>query len=115
MIQKRIGPRMERGLPTDHWKLSIEDYLASGASLYDSVKRDGFSPEYPVPVDPDFELLDGSHRVALALALGIDTIPVEFKSSCVWAPSWTVEWFSTNGMRGSWMDRIQADFKEMAA
>ena len=104
---------MKAGLPTDAWKLSLQDYLASAQTLYEDIKRAGFSPRYPIPVDPDGELLNGSHRVALGLALGLKTIPVRLEARYVWAPPWNTQWFINNSVNPDDLVRTIRDFEAL--
>ena len=90
---------MAQGLATDRWKLNLDDYVRNAISLSVSMDVNGFLAGNAVPIDPSGELLDGSHRVACALAHGIKTIPVEHKRQRVWAPAWDADWFLEKGMR----------------
>ena len=92
-IEKRSGGRMEAGLATDKWKTQTDDYVSSATGLFKSMSAGGFDERYPVPIDPDGELLDGSHRVSCALALEIPHIAVELRPDYVWAPAWDYLWF----------------------
>ena len=71
----------------------------------------GFDPQFAVPIDPAGELLDGSHRVACALALGIESIPVNRKPNKVWAPDWGMEWYAANGMQQDDFERLCRDWQ----
>lgn len=112
-IWKRSGARMQAALATDVNKRGIDDYLAAAVWLYQSMGMDGFDPNHPVPVDPDGELLNGSHRVACALALGIASIPVEQSARRVWAPAWNAEWFRTNGMDEEMIAALEASLRQL--
>ena len=92
-IEARSGERMKAGLATDKWKLQLDDYVKSAKDLLESMSSHGFDEKYPVPIDPDGELLNGSHRVACALALEIPYITVELRPDYVWAPAWDYLWF----------------------
>ena len=89
---------MQAGVTTDAWKRNIGDYLTSAEDLYLSMRRFGFDPDHSVPIDPAGELLNGSHRVACALALGIEEIPVIHEERRVWAPAWDAAWFQAHGL-----------------
>ena len=39
--------------------------------LIKSIQKKGFDPAYAIPVDENYDILDGSHRLAIALALNI--------------------------------------------
>ena len=112
-IERRCAPRFERGLPMDIWKWSVDDYVAAAEILFASMAHDGFSPQHPIPVDPDGELLGGAHRVACALALGIEEVPVVRKEQRAWAPPWGYEWFRANGMAQSDLERLSQDFASL--
>jgi len=102
---------MQAGLKTDVNKANIDDYLASAVWLFQSMEKWGFDPDHAVPIDPDGELLNGSHRVACALALGIKEIPVDRQERRVWAPSWDAAWFRANGMDAATIAALVASLK----
>lgn len=112
-IDRRCGPRFARGLPMDVWKWSVDDYVAAAGALCASMANRGFIPECAVPVDPDGDLLGGAHRVACALALGIDEIPVVRKEQRAWAPPWGYEWFRANGMAREDLERVSRDWSAL--
>src|SRR5688572_21516981 len=95
-IAARSGKRLQQGLATDAWKMTLDDYVVSAALLCRSMAYSGFDPSHAVPIDPDGELLGGAHRVACALALGLDVVPVERRENRVWAPAWGIDWFRDN-------------------
>ena len=114
-IEERSGHRIRAGLTIDQWKRSLDDYVETAKRLLGSMMMIGFATEDAVPVDPRNELLDGSHRVACALALGIETIPVMPKSRPVWAPAWDLAWFMAHGMKMGDIERLKADWGLMKA
>ena len=89
---------MQAGLATDRWKKSVDDYVVAARQLLTSMSTGGFLVRFAVPIDPDGELLDGSHRVGCALALGIERVPVKRETRYVWAPTWDEAWFESHGM-----------------
>jgi hypothetical protein len=104
---------MTAKVATDKWKLSVDDYVTACRSLADSMSAMGFHVKGTVPIDPDHELLDGSHRVACAVALGIKEISVVERSQKVWAPPWNYEWFLANEMKPEDRVRLKADWEAM--
>ena len=104
---------MDAGLATDKWKLTLDDYVRSARNLYDSMAKDGFQSSGAIPVDPDGELLDGSHRVACALAQGISLVSVMRLTRKAWAPPWGVSWFVEHGMQHDEIRRITNDWIAM--
>lgn len=113
-LWERSGHRMQAGLATDHWKRGIDDYVRSAIGLAHSMAQRGFDGP-SIPIDPDGELLDGSHRLGCALALGLESVPVEHKTRKVWAPAWDLAWFLSHGMSGEDLVRLQADYAALAA
>jgi hypothetical protein len=114
-IDMRSGPRMKAGLATDRWKRSHDDYRTAAIALSSSMACRGFVPGFAVPIDQNGELLDGSHRVACALALGIKQIPVAPQERYVWAPAWGEAWFVENGMAAEDLERLRRDYAALAA
>ncbi len=114
-LWKRSGARMAAGVATDQWKMTLDDYVASAASLCRSMASRGFDPSCAIPIDPDGELLNGSHRVACALALGIEDCPVRRERKMAWAPAWGHEWFVANGMGEEDLSRLKADWGALSA
>lgn len=112
-IAERSGVRMRAGVATDEWKRSVDDYVQAAASLTASMMQQGFLPFYAVPVDPNGELLNGSHRVACALALRIHEIPVQLANRTAWAPPWDRDWFLAKGMDAAEVSRLEADMERI--
>lgn len=106
---------MAAGVPTDVWKVTLEDYISAAGALCASMALRGFLPQGAVPVDPDGELLGGAHRVACALALGIEEIPVERKQNRVWAPPWGEQWFRDHGMPVEDLERLRQDWEALSS
>ena len=112
-IEARSGARMKAGLKTDRWKQSAEDYVQSAKMLHYSMSRGGFFDAYAIPIDPNGELLGGAHRLACAMALGIDPVQVERHTRLVWAPAWDEAWFVANGVSVPDLARVKADWELM--
>lgn len=112
-IQERIGPRMQLGLSTDVWKVSLDDYVKSAKNLYRSMRLGGYDPRQPIPLDEDGELLGGAHRLACAIALNIPFISASHLSRKVWAPPWHYAWFEEHGMPRTWLKRLRDDWELM--
>lgn len=114
-ILKRSGHRITAKIATDRWKQSVDDYVAACRSLAASMAEVGFHVKGAVPIDPDGELLDGSHRVACATALRIKNISVTQQTRKVWAPAWDYEWFVLNGMSNGDLVKLKEDWAAMQA
>lgn len=89
---------MEAGIATDMWKRKPEDYLAAAEDLYRSMSLLGYDYIHPIDIDPARELLNGSHRVACSLALGIKEVAVRPQVIMAWADPWDAQWFFDAGM-----------------
>jgi hypothetical protein len=102
---------MKAGVPTDKWKRSADDYVDFASILLLSMKSRGFHPGGVIPVDQDGELLDGSHRVACAIALGVSQIPyVVLREKKAWAEAWGEAWFVAKGMGDEDLERLRRDY-----
>jgi len=112
-IQKRSGERMRAGVPTDKWKRSLDNYVNAACDLYGLMVLRGFLPDGRIPVDPNGELLDGSHRLACAIALAIEKVPVARLPMFAWAPHWDLPWFAMHKMPRGDLERLLADWDVM--
>ncbi len=113
-IKERSGARMAAGFATDQWKRTTDDYISSAKALALSMQDHGYDERYPIPIDADGELLGGAHRLACAIALGIERVPVEpHANKKVWAPAWGLEWFTNVGVPKEVLRRILADWLDM--
>ncbi len=50
--------------------------------LFVSISQKGFDPGHPVYITDDYEMIDGLHRLAVAAASGIESIPCRIFSAC---------------------------------
>jgi hypothetical protein len=67
---KKIEPK--DGFSEDGIKFSLEDYELSFASLFESIRKDGFNAKFgAVPMGKQ-GITNGAHRLAICLAMGID-------------------------------------------
>ena len=99
----------------DGWKHGVANYRQAALYLLQNMQANGFDAESPIPIDPDGELLNGSHRVACASALGIKEITVARQSTKAWAPPWDLQWFHDNNMPYPDIKQIEKDLEEMAS
>lgn len=96
-------------------KVDTDQYIADAGGLLLSMSVRGFLPQCAVPIDPSGELLGGAHRVACALALGIEEIPVERHTKPAWAPPWGEKLFIEQGMAAEDLERVRQDFRALRA
>ena len=74
-------------------KVSPENFVDSFDDLIDSIGTRGFSPEFPVEVSHDGELVGGAHRTAIAAALEL-SVPIRVVDH---RPCWNFEYFRDRG------------------
>lgn len=64
----------------DFWRkiyLDIQKYynlnnsIETFNSLIQSIQEHGFDSNYPIPVDTNYHIIDGSHRLSISMALGV--------------------------------------------
>ena len=91
---------------------TLDHYQAEAEALFKSMKANGFDTKFPIPVDPQMELLGGAHRVACALVLGCE-VEIEHYARDAWAPAWDRAWFVKAGMDAADLARTEADFARM--
>jgi hypothetical protein len=78
--------------------------------LFSAMRNEGFKRLYPIPIDPNGELLDGAHRTTCAIALKIK-VHVRRVQKEVWAPPWARQWFIEHDCETNDLERIDADFE----
>lgn len=67
-------------------------------ALIDSIVSNGFDSQYPLCLNKDYMVIDGAHRLALALYLGIDRVPVVFKEKYYDVDfDYSMQWMKDNG------------------
>lgn len=109
-IVTRRQANLSVGVGMDANKATDAEYVPQAAALLASMVEKGFDPAFPIPIDPNGELLGGAHRVACALALGVEEVPVERKAQMVWAPAWGEQWFTAHGCLAEDLERIRRDW-----
>ena len=68
-------------------------------TLYESIEKDGFNEEFPILImlrreNNGDKLLEGHHRLNIAIELGLETVPVRF-----------IEWEKEYNAKGRWVDK----------
>lgn len=66
-------------------------------ALVESVATEGMNPDFPMGVSPWGPLLDGAHRLAVALAVGTPTVTVDVRPSRI-PPDYSREWLVQAGL-----------------
>lgn len=71
--------------------------LSRFRALVEGVRSSGLDPDYPVGLSPHGPLLDGAHRVAVALVTGERKIAVDVRNSRI-PPDYSRAWLAEAGM-----------------
>ena len=75
--------------------------------LLESIRRKGFHTDrYPISLSAGGHLLDGSHRLACAIAWGVERVPVEFTKRKDPASDYGREWFIEHGFDSELIARL---------
>ncbi len=78
-------------------KGSLESFKLQFIELIDAMRRDGFREEFAIPVAKKTGLiLNGAHRLAAALCLGIKRVPVVYNTELE-GLTWNTRWFMMQG------------------
>jgi len=105
---------MAQGIPTDGWKLTVEHWVEASKVLLDSMRTHGFMPAHAIPLDKHGELLNGTHRLACAMAIGLQKVyTIRLLDKEVWAPAWGGDWFHENGMPREEIEKLARDFEAL--
>ena len=111
-IIERSGDRLYNDIATDVVKTSLLDYHEAARKLLWDMQTAGFRKSQPIDVDCEGEILGGAHRLACAIALGIDEVPVLYHEQRVWAPDWGRDWFID--YPSEWLRQIDEDYARMS-
>jgi len=92
MQQVRVGGNLK----IEREKANNEEKFIS---LINSFKENGFNDEYPLELNKDYEVFEGSHRLACALYFNIEKVPVVFNEK-LWELKYdySPNWFKNNGL-----------------
>lgn len=119
-------PRKIRDIYIDHIKVVTEgkfselssnkknslDYLSDFYKLYLNIKEFGFNSEFgAIPLASDGSIVNGAHRVSIALALKVDIIPVV--SFNIDPLNYSEDHFINSGMELSQISFINIKFSEV--
>lgn len=103
------------GVERGSWKQSVDDYVTAARTLLSAMTLEGFDSRCPVRVGNNGRLMDGAHRTACALALGIGPIPQRQVDKPGRARSWGRDWFEAYGLPAADLVRLDRDWKDLHA
>ena len=69
-----LATRPPKGYSEDDLKYSLEDYIQSFRTLFESIKLRGFDPKYGSIPSTELGITNGAHRLASALVLGENVV-----------------------------------------
>lgn len=91
-------------------KIGKENFLDSFHSLIKSIADHGIMPGMPIPVSKDGVLIDGSHRVAIAIYLGLE-VDIEIQS--IEVPKYNIDFFIDRGLKKQYVDYIASEYSKL--
>ncbi len=71
--------------------------------IIDSFEKEGFKKEYPIPINRNKQLLNGSHRLACSLYFNINPYVVEIDKE---DHEYNIKWFKENGFSNDEIEEI---------
>jgi len=98
LYREHIQQRTSGREPGSHSKLSVEDYERSFQQLIRQMQTQGFHAHAAIPVSATGRILNGAHRLAAALALGIQNVPT-FVVEHETVYDWDMRWFLQHGFQ----------------
>lgn len=106
LYRRHIFLRTNGREPEAFSKRSVKDYERDFVVLVESMKANGFREDAAIPVDRNGRILGGAHRLATALALGLDTVPV-VRIGAPWVGlDWGMAWFLKHGFKPPVLNRL---------
>ena len=89
-------------------------FVSRLCALINSCLHEGFREDSEIELDANLQLMDGSHRLALAMYLGADTLPVKIRPRTT-NTSYALPWFLSNGFTLSEVQCILDRYHELEA
>jgi hypothetical protein len=100
----------------DHhtFKSCVDDYEREALALYRSMEKEGFREDRWIAISRQLLLVNGAHRLAAAISLGLEKIPTEMSAG---GGLWGAEWFQKNFSRAEYLFLMEeyAIFQKHAA
>jgi FkbM family methyltransferase len=97
IYNRHILQRTQGKEPESLGKTCLGDYHEQFRQLINSIRSEGFSDEFAIPIDANGRILNGAHRLAAALALQLDQVPVVRMPPSWNGLEWGMGWFLQNG------------------
>lgn len=94
-------------------KNSLTAYLDAFHTIIDSMKTNGFDENYPVPVSPSGDLLNGSHRIAAAIYTNSAPHAVRTDDPRAGHADCSLYFFKKQGMHEEDLDYIALEYSKL--
>lgn len=89
----------------------MADHHLAFRQLIHSMASEGFNSNYPILVNRKFRLINGSHRLSIALFLKMKYVYVTMNSDTIdMDPEYSLQWFEENGFEDI-LDDIRETYK----
>lgn len=95
-IERRMKDLKDLGF-LHKYKGADSTLLSNARELFDRMRLNGFDSQAPILIDPNGVILDGAHRTACAIALGLGVVVIRIGVYST-APDWGCRWFEDRGM-----------------
>ncbi len=106
LYRRHIVQRTNGREPESLGKTCFEDYERSFIALIESIKAEGLQEACAIPVDGEGRILNGAHRLAIALALGLESVPVVRLPPPWKGLEWGMGWFLHYGFKPAEINRL---------
>lgn len=78
--------------------INVENSVFNFIDLIEKVDKYGFDTKYPLEINQNFCLLDGAHRLALALYHKVPKVKIFFYGGLNFTPNYSLQWFKDMNM-----------------
>ncbi|TBU93900.1 FkbM family methyltransferase [Phytopseudomonas dryadis] len=106
LYRRHILQRTNGREPESLGKTCLEDYERSFIALIESIRAEGLQEACAIPVDGEGRILNGAHRLAIALALGLKSVPVVRLPPPWKGLEWGMGWFLHYGFKPAEINRL---------
>jgi len=91
-------------------KYGQQAFVDAFEALFEDMKRNGYSEKaLPIPVDEDMQAMDGAHRIACALVLGIPVKVIHLPVRAEY-DMYPYQWFIERGMESWCLDQMILEY-----
>ena len=104
-IEKRNGGVEKNG--SGNWKRSVDDFVDASRALLLSMRETGFDPAHRIVRGRNGRLMDGAHRWACSILLGIEPVivTVERDGTATWGEGWFCQFMPND------VERVRKDWE----